>query len=191
MTVPRWLPCASASPRGKRSSSGFLPPLSSGWINLSALSRILELGEDDEATGSGCRRCVRPGCLAKSFSQRSGDGGLVGKADGQHGRCELLASAACPLIVRDLPVVYQRQKGTIGIGHAPLENGTCSGAGRPSGGRLQPADGATCPLLFRNRAAAVSLDLFLFLPLEHFSGRARPLWRLCILCRGVWAHVIS
>lgn len=35
----------------------------------------MELGEAEEATGSGCCRHVRLGCGAKSLSQRSGDRG--------------------------------------------------------------------------------------------------------------------
>lgn len=57
------------------------PPSLYGWMNLSALSRILELGEGAEITGSGCQR-VGLGSLAKSFSQSPADWGLTGKAVG-------------------------------------------------------------------------------------------------------------
>ena len=50
--------------------------MSSGWINLSALRRTLaELGEAEEATGSGRCRRVRLGRGVKSLSQKSGDRG--------------------------------------------------------------------------------------------------------------------
>lgn len=57
------------------------PPSLYGWINLSAESRIWELGEGAEITGSGSQR-VGLGSLAKSFSQSPADWGLVGKAVG-------------------------------------------------------------------------------------------------------------
>lgn len=63
-------------------SRGLFPPTSNVWINLSALTRMLELTKGSEALGSGCCHRVRPGYLATSLSLRSGDGGLVGKAVG-------------------------------------------------------------------------------------------------------------
>ena len=69
-------------PEEKAAAGVFLSPMSRGWINLSVLRRTLkELGEAEEATGSGRCRHVRLGRRAKSLSQRSGDrgGGLRGR----------------------------------------------------------------------------------------------------------------
>lgn len=85
-------------PRGKGSSSGFFSLMSRGWINLPVLSNILEGAPAAAMSG---------GDMAKYFSQRSADGGLVGRAARQEGRHEFLASAAFPLILRDLCVVPQ------------------------------------------------------------------------------------
>ena len=63
-------------PEEKAAAGDFLSPMSSGWINLSALRRTLaELGEAEEATGSGRCRRVRLGRGVKSLSQKSGDRG--------------------------------------------------------------------------------------------------------------------
>lgn len=47
------------------------------------------------------------GDVAKYLSQRSADGGLMGRAARQEGRCKLLAFAVFPLILTDLRAGHQ------------------------------------------------------------------------------------
>lgn len=103
--------------------------MSRGWINLPVLSNILEGAPAAAMSG---------GDMAKYFSQRSADGGLVGRAARQEGRHEFLVSAAFPLILRDLRVVPQSwlapAGGIISMGLSQSQ--------KPKAGR--PTLGGTC-----------------------------------------------
>lgn len=172
------------------------PPSLCRWINLSALSRILELGEGAEISGSGCQR-VGLGRLAKSFSQSPADWGLVGKAVGKDGRWKHLTFAVFPLIIRDLPVVPQsRQPGqreTAALGVCPRT----SAGGHPlrEGLALRGHTNDTPPVPFREGHAAVSLGLcflwFVYVegPWSHctvsHAGHLSPGFRLRHGC-GLW-----
>lgn len=159
--------------------------MSSGWINLPVLSNILEVASAAAMSGRD---------MAKYFPQRSGVGGLVGRAARQDGRHEFLAFEAFSLIVRDLHVVHPSwlalARGSHQHWHVPEAKSKMS---PPLEGTCKVQTNNTLPLPLRKRPAAISLDLFFSAPhpcppWEGLSGWDRHMNSLCLISRGVWVH---